>query len=95
MEPLVVKDWINDHRNGFVLLKIVCESKMQSMATVSVRVHVDDNDKKNCETPVTDFKDSVMKDDNKAVGFLVKIDPTMDNWGDFKIEFSVKNRYSS
>ena len=94
-ESIVVKDWSKDHRNGFVLLKIVCESKMVSMASISVKVEVQNNDKKNVNVPVTEFKDSLLKDDNKAIGLLVKIDPSKETWGDFKLSFSVKSRYSA
>lgn len=35
-EPLVVKDWIKDHHSGFVVLKVICQSKLTSMFSISV-----------------------------------------------------------
>jgi hypothetical protein len=43
--------------------------------------------------PVSEFKDSILKDDNKAIGLLVKVDPTKEIWGDIKIFVHVKSKY--
>lgn len=63
------------------------------MAEVSVRLQAVDNENKNVNLPVTDFKESILKDDVKCIGILVKVDPTKETWGDFQLDFKIKNRY--
>ena len=35
-EPLVVKDWITDHKTGPVVMKVMCQSKLSSMFAITV-----------------------------------------------------------
>jgi hypothetical protein len=63
------------------------------MAEVSVKLLAVDNENKNVNLPVTEFKESILKDDVKCIGVLVKVDPTKDAWGDFQLDFKIKNRY--
>jgi len=66
---------------------------MQTMTTVHVNLQVAENEHKNVCVPMSAFKDSLLKDDTKAIGLLVKIDPTKDTWGDLKMIVTVKSKY--
>lgn len=50
---------------------------------VQVNLSVENNNDANTRVPVTGFKDQLVKDDTKAIGLLVKIDPTKESWGNF------------
>lgn len=64
------------------------------MADVKVNLSVLDNENKNVNLPVTEYKESILKDDAKCVGILIKVDPTKEAWGDFKLDFTLKNKYA-
>ena len=94
-EPLVVKDWIKDHHSGFVVLKVMCQSKLSSMFAISVKLEAENNANKNVNLPISGFRDNLFSGDEKAIGHLVKIDPSKENWADFRLNITIKKKFTS
>lgn len=46
------------------------------MADIKVKLEVLDNENKNVNLPVSEFKESILKDEAKCIGILIKVDPT-------------------
>lgn len=65
------------------------------MFAVSVKVIVEDNENKNVSIPANGFKDNIFSGDEKSIGHIVKIDPSKENWGDFRLDVVVKKKFSS
>jgi hypothetical protein len=62
------------------------------VANIKVKLEVLDNENKNVNLPVSEFKESILKDEAKCIGILIKVDPTKEAWGDFKLDFTLKNK---
>ena len=63
------------------------------MFNCKVNIEVADNENKNIRVPLTGFSSSVFGAEEKAIGHLIKIDPSKEAWGDFKLSITVKKKY--
>lgn len=84
------KDWTQDKKQAPVMLALMLKSKAKNMTRVSVKLSVDNNERKNVNFPITELKENIFASDNKQAYFFLKIDPSKEDWGDIRLEVSAK-----
>ncbi len=89
-EPIVTKDWINNHLVGPVLLRVEVKSKVNFLINVKVQLNIEDNEFKNVNFSHLPYGENIFANDSHSVAILCKIDPTKDSWGSISLSFKVK-----
>ena len=65
------------------------------MFSISVKLEAQNNADKNVNLSICGFRDNIFSGDEKAIGHLVKIDPSKENWADFRFNITIKKKFSS
>lgn len=73
----------------------MAKSKAPRMIRVGIKLTVADNENKNVNFPLTELKVDLFSNDNKQAFIFVKIDPSMEHWGDIQCEVNVKQGKTS
>ena len=73
----------------------MAKSKAPRMIRVGIKLTVADNENKNVNFPLTELKVDLFSNDNKQAFLFVKIDPSMESWGDLDCELTVKQGKTS
>jgi hypothetical protein len=80
-EPeLVIKNWFESKKEGYVLLKLNVTNKHKNKVTVRVSLKTADESNINVKLPKSFIKDVFLDSDTKTLMHFYKIDPTKD-WG--------------
>lgn len=75
---------------GFAILRVVVESKIQGQVKLGIRLKVADDSSKNVNLPETELLEKMFTRDPKSAFCFVKIDPSKEGWGNLSLELNVK-----
>jgi len=90
MDLIKCKTWDTDKKSGPAMLTLNIKNKANLQTRCTIRLFVDDNERKNVVFPCTELKDMVFGSETKQSYHFLKIDPSKDGWGDIGVEVSSK-----
>lgn len=90
MDLIKCKEWDKDKVAGPAMLALNIKNKANLQTRCTVRLIVEDNERKNVVFPSTELKELVFGSESKQSYHFLKIDPTKEGWGDIRIEVSSK-----